>query len=194
MFALIFENKVVEVSQNKFPVAKSMEWVECDENVQTGWYYIGQTFKKTLESEAEILIRRKKEKAQEIQAVRDAKNIEPIKDTSAEIIDGESNNLTGVNTFFIFYTNRHPTNPAADPTALLTNAIVLNQTVPYSSRDLNGNKVTVAITPAIARSLAAHLALRNNNNYKLADVIVNAINNAVSEDAVNAITWSVDYL
>ncbi len=136
----------------------------------------------------------KAKKIQEIKAVRDAKNIDPITDTQAEIIDDYTGRSIGVTSYFVFYTNRHPTNPAADPTALLTNAIVLNQTVPYSSRDLNGNKVTVAITPSIARSLAAHLALRNNNNYKLADAIVNAINNATTEDAVNAITWSVDYL
>lgn len=136
----------------------------------------------------------KTKKITEIKAVRDAKNIEPITDTQAEIINEDSGESMGANSYFVFYTNRHPTNPAADPTALLTNAIVLNQTVPYSSRDLNGNKVTVAITPSIARSLAAHLASRNNNNYKLADAIVNAINNATTEDAVNAITWSVDYL
>lgn len=136
----------------------------------------------------------KTKKIQEIKAIRDGKNIEPITDTQAEIINKDSGEAMGADSYFVFYTDRHPTNPAADPTALLTNAIVLNQTVPYSSRDLNGNKVTVAITPSIARSLAAHLALRNNNNYKLADAIVNAINDATTEDAVNAITWSVDYL
>lgn len=143
---------------------------------------------------AQQLDQAKNKKIQEIKAVRDAKNIEPITDTQAEIINEDSGESMGANSYFVFYTNRHPTNPAADPTALLTNAIVLNQTVPYSSRNLNGNKVTVAITPSIARSLAAHLALRNNNNYKLADAVVKAINDAATEDAVNAITWSVDYL
>lgn len=135
----------------------------------------------------------KAKKIQEIKTIRDGKNIEPITDYSAKTFDNEGD-LTDVNTFFVFHTNRHPTNPAADSTALLTNAIVLDQTVPYSSRDLSGDKVTVAITPDIARSLAAHLALRNNNNYKLADAIVNAINAATTEEEVNAITWSVDYL
>ena len=140
------------------------------------------------------LIEIKAKKIQEIKTIRDAKNIESITDTQAEIINEDSGEAMGSDSYFVFYTNRHPTNPAADPTALLINAIVLKQTVPYSSRDLNGNKVTVAITPAMARSLAAHLALRNNNNYKLADAIINAINAATTEEEVNAITWSVDYL
>lgn len=194
MFALIFENKVVEISQKEFPVAESMQWVECDENAQTGWYYVNQTFKKTLESEAEVLIRRKKEKIQEIKAVRDAKNIEPITYTSAEILNEDGVVGTGTSTFFVFHTSRHPTNPAADPSAILTGILMLNQAIPYSTKDISGAKVTVEITPSIARSLAAHLALRNNNNYKLADAIINAINAATTEDEVNAITWSVDYL
>lgn len=194
MFALIFENKVVEISQKKFPVAESMQWVECNESVQTGWHYVNQTFKKTLESETEILIRCKKEKIQKIKAIRDAKNIEPITDTSAEIINEDSGEAIGLNTFFVFHTSRHPTNPAADPSAILTGIIMLNHAVPYSTKDISGAKVTVEITPAIARSLAAHLALRNNNNYKLANAIVNAINAATTEEEVNAITWNVDYL
>lgn len=136
----------------------------------------------------------KAQKIAEIKSIRDSKNIEPIIDTEAEIISEDSGKALGSNSYFVFYTNRHPTNPAADPTALLTNAIVLNQNVPYSSRDPQGNKITVLITPNLARSLAAHLALRNNNNYKLADAIVNAINAASTQEEVEAITWSVDYL
>lgn len=136
----------------------------------------------------------KAKKVQEIKAVRDAKNIEPIMDISAEIINEDSGEAMGSNTFFVFHTSRHPTNPAADPSAILTGIIVLNRAVPYSTKDISGAKVTVEITPTIARSLAAHLALRNNNNYKLADAIVNAINAATTEEEVNAITWSVDYL
>lgn len=136
----------------------------------------------------------KAKKIQEIKAVRDAKNIEPITDTSAEIINEDSGEAMGSNTFFVFHTSRHPSNPAADPSAILTGTIMLNHAVPYSTKDISGAKVTVEITPTIARSLAAHLALRNNNNYKLADAIVNAINAATTEEEVNAITWSVDYL
>lgn len=136
----------------------------------------------------------KAKKIQEIKAIRDAKNIEPITDTSAEIINEDSGEAMGLNTFFVFHTSRHPTNPAADPSAILTGIIMLNRAVPYSTKDISGAKVTVEITPAIARSLATHLALRNNNNYKLADAIVNAINAATTEEEVNAITWSVDYL
>lgn len=135
----------------------------------------------------------KAQKIAEIKIIRDEKNIEPITDTSAEILD-EDGSSSGVSTFFVFHTSRHPTNPAADPQAILSGVIIMNQTLPYSTRDISGAKVTIALTPAIARSLAAHLSLRNSNNYKLADAIVVAINAAETQEVVEAITWSVDYL
>ncbi len=135
----------------------------------------------------------KAQKIAEIKAIRDEKNIEPITDTSAEILN-EDGSGSGVSTFFVFHTSRHPNNPAADPASILTGALLLNQATPYSTRDISGAKVTIALTPAIARSIAAHLALRNSNNYKLADAIVIAINAAETQEAVEAITWSADYL
>lgn len=135
----------------------------------------------------------KAQKIAKIKAIRDEKNIEPITDTSAEILN-EDGSSSGVRTFFVFHTSRHPTNPAADPQAILSGVIIMNQTLPYSTKDISGAKVTIALTPAIARSIAAHLSLRNSNNYKLADAIVVAINAAETQEAVEGITWGVDYL
>lgn len=135
----------------------------------------------------------KTKKIQEIKAIRDGKNIEPITDCSAETFDSEGN-LTGVNTFFIFHTSRHPTNPAADPGSILTGTVIMNRATLYSTKDLSGEKVTVNLTPAIAQNIAAHLALRNNNNYKLSDAIEAAIKAATTQEEVEAITWNVSYL
>lgn len=139
------------------------------------------------------LDRLKAEKIAEIKAIRDEKNIEPITDTSAEILN-EDGSGSGVSTFFVFHTSRHPTNPAADPQAILSGVIIMNQTLPYSTKDISGAKVTIALTPAIARSIAAHLSLRNSNNYKLADAVIAAINAAKTQKAVEKITRSANYL
>lgn len=144
----------------------------------------------------------KANKITEIKAIRDAKNIEVVDDTQAIVLD-EEGNPTENTSYFIFYTNRHPTNPAADPGSILTGAVVLNQTIPYSTKSPEGEKITVALTPDIARSLSVHIALRNNNNYKLADVIteiINGLNPSVEKTEaqiraeIEAITWSVEYL
>ena len=135
----------------------------------------------------------KSNKIAEIKSVRDFKNLEPILDTSAEILNTDDES-TGQFTFFVFHTTRHPVNPAADPTVILTNAIVTNQPIPYSTVSLSGQKVTVKITPSLAKTIVAHLALRNNNNYKLANAIIEAINAASTKEAVDTITWSVEYL
>jgi hypothetical protein len=135
----------------------------------------------------------KAQKIVEIKAIRDAKNIETIVDTQAATLD-EEGNATGNSSYFIFYTSRHPTNPAADPSGILTGAIVLNQTIPYSTKSPSGEKITVAITPEIARSLSVHIALRNNNNYKLSDAIEAAVKAASTQEEVEAITWNVSYL
>ncbi len=135
----------------------------------------------------------KAKKITEIKAIRDAKNIEVITDTQAATLD-EEGNPTGQTSYFIFYTSRHPTNPAADPGSILTGAVVLDQTIPYSTKSPSGEKITVALTPEIARSLSLHIALRNNINYKLSDAIEAAIKAATTQEEVEAITWDVSYL
>lgn len=46
MKALIFQNKVVDISDVEFPVCKEMYWVDCDENTKTGYDYVNNTIKK----------------------------------------------------------------------------------------------------------------------------------------------------
>lgn len=132
-------------------------------------------------------------KIEEIKAIRDSKNVEPIVEVSAEILNANGQG-SGIFTFFVFHTDRHPINPAADPSSILTNAIVLNQSIAYSTKTVSGEKVTINLTPALAKNIAAHLGLRNNNNYVLADAIVVAIMAASTKEKVEAITWSVKYL
>ncbi|CAB4213312.1 hypothetical protein UFOVP1451_3 [uncultured Caudovirales phage] len=135
----------------------------------------------------------KAKKIADIKAIRDTKNVETLVDTQASTLDAEGN-PTGNSSYFVFYTSRHPTNPAADPSGILTGAMLLNQTIPYSTKSPSGEKITVAITPEIARSLSVHIALRNNNNYKLSDAIEAAVKAATSQEEIEAITWNVSYL
>jgi hypothetical protein len=132
-------------------------------------------------------------KIAEIKAIRDSKNVEAIVDTSAEILNTNGAG-SGAFTYFAFYTDRHPINPAADPSSILTNAIVLNQSIAYSTQTVLGKNVTINLTPSLAKSIAAHLGLRNNNNYALANAIIVAINAASTKEQVEAITWNVKYL
>lgn len=130
----------------------------------------------------------KKTKIAEIKAIRDSKNIEPITDIQALILN-EDGTSTGQSSYFIFYTSRHPTNPASDPSSILTGAVVLNLTIPYSTNSTSGEKIIAALTPEIARTISAKLMLRNNQNYKLFDVIEASVKAASSIEEVEAITW-----
>ena len=44
MKALIHENSVVQIEASEFPVAPSLIWVDCDDDVETGWSYDGSSF------------------------------------------------------------------------------------------------------------------------------------------------------
>lgn len=135
----------------------------------------------------------KTKKITEIKSIRDSKNIEPITDIQAATLN-EDGSPTGQSSYFIFYTSRHPTNPAADPTSILTSAVVLNSTVPYSTSSPSGEKIIAALTPEIARAISTNMMLRNNGSYKLSDAIEAAVKAASSIEEVEAITWNEKYL
>lgn len=128
-------------------------------------------------------------KIAEIKALRDSKNIEPITNEKAFLIDKTTGQITKLESNFAFHTNRHPVNPASDPTSILAGVVVLNSAIPYSTKDLDGNKIVISLTPEIARALSAHLVRRNNANYKLSDTIEAEIKSALSIEEVEAITW-----
>ena len=44
MKALVFNEKVVEISENEFPVSKDFIWVDCDNDVKTNFSYINGVF------------------------------------------------------------------------------------------------------------------------------------------------------
>ena len=106
MFALIFENNVVEIADKKFPVAKPLKWVKCNESVQVGWFYVSKKFRQSLKSNEELLNEAKKKKIVEIKATRDQKNIEPIIGNKAFLIN-DSGKKTKKTSDFLFCTNRH---------------------------------------------------------------------------------------
>ncbi|NBV06796.1 MAG: hypothetical protein EBS06_06130 [Proteobacteria bacterium] len=134
----------------------------------------------------DLLAKAKLKKIAEIKSIRDQKNIEPITDFEAFLLD-EEGNKTKQQSYFIFYTNRHQTNPASDPDSIISRALDLGS-VPYFTKDLIGNKINIELTSKIAASLRQHIAQRNNDNYKLSSSIEVEINNATTIEEIEAIT------
>ena len=186
MFALIFENKVVEISENKFPVSKPMKWVECDDKIKVEWFYDGKKFKRSLKSDNEVLAEEKVQKILQVKSARDQKNIKPITDCKAFVLD-DSGNKTAKESYFLFYTNRHPTNPASDPEAIISRVLDLGA-MPYFTEDTQGNKISVELTPEIARSLRQLIAQKNNQNYKISYITEASVKNAKTTEEVEIIS------
>ncbi len=127
----------------------------------------------------------KAKKISEIKAIRDAKNIEPITDYQGFLID-EEGTVTTQESYFVFYTNRHQTNPASDPDSIISRVMDLGS-IPYFTIDANGNKITIQLTTELATSLRQRIAERNNNNYKINSLIEVEINSAQTKEEVEAI-------
>jgi len=54
MKALIFDNKVVEISKKEFEVHSGLSWVDCDDNVEVGDSYNGSVFLSNKPTQEEI--------------------------------------------------------------------------------------------------------------------------------------------
>ncbi len=133
----------------------------------------------------DILAKIKLEKIAKIKSIRDQKNIEPITDQQAFLID-ENGSTTSQESYFVFYTNRHQTNPASDPEAIISRTIALGS-MPYFTKDNEGGKITIELTAEIAATLRQRISERNDNNYKLSSSLETEINKAQSIEEVEAI-------
>jgi hypothetical protein len=127
----------------------------------------------------------KAKKIAEIKAIRDSKNIEPITDHKGFLID-EEGATTAQESYFIFHTNRHQTNPTSDPDSIISRVLDLGA-IPYFTKDISGNKITIQLTAELATSLRQRIAERNNNNYRLSSLIEVEINSAQTKEEVEAI-------
>ncbi len=135
--------------------------------------------------EEDVLAKIKSEKITQIKLIRDQKNIEPITNQKAFLID-ENGSTTSQESYFVFYTNRHQTNPASDPEAIISRTIALGS-MPYFTKDNEGKKITIELTAEIAAILRQRISERNDNNYKLSSSLETEINNAQSIEEVEAI-------
>jgi len=68
MFALIQNSKVIQIENSKFPVAKDLNWIDCDSSITTDHFYINGEFKITDKSDEEFLSEKKSEKISEIKS------------------------------------------------------------------------------------------------------------------------------
>lgn len=50
MYALVSNEKVIQVESEMFPVAGLLTWIECNEDVKSGWHYINSEFKEDIRS------------------------------------------------------------------------------------------------------------------------------------------------
>ncbi len=134
----------------------------------------------------DILAKTKLEKIAKIKSIRDQKNIEPITDQQAFLID-ENGSTTSQESYFVFYTNRHQTNPASDPEVIISRAIALG-TMPYFTKDNEGKKITIELTAEIAATIRQRISERNDSNYKLSNTLESEISSAESAEEVEAIS------
>lgn len=132
----------------------------------------------------DLLAKAKQEKISKIKFIRNQKNTESITDFKAFLLDGE--NKTEQESHFVFYTNRHQTNPASDPAAIISRATELGS-MPYFTKDLEGKKIAIELTAEIAASLKQRIFERNDNNYKVSSSIEEAINKAQTIEELEAI-------
>lgn len=136
------------------------------------------------------LLKIKEAKIAEIKTIRDQQNIEPIVDQKAFLLDS-GGNKTAQESNFIFYTNRHPSNPASDPASILSAVMILGNPIPYFTEDSEGNKIAVEIDVEVARNLAYALAQRNNTNYKSGDAFEASIMAAETIEEIESITRNI---
>ena len=127
----------------------------------------------------------KLQKISQIKLIRDQKNTAPLTNYKAFLIDDEGNK-TAQESYFVFYTNRHQSNPASDSESIISRAIELGS-MPYFTKDLEGKKITIELTAEIAALLKQRIFERNDNNYKVSGSIEETINNAQSIEELEAI-------
>lgn len=133
----------------------------------------------------DLLAKAKLEKIAKIKSLRDQKNIEAISDYQGFVIDAEGN-VTEQESYFVFYTNRHQTNPASDPDSIIARVLDLGA-IPYFTKNPDGNQLTIQLTAELATSLRQRITERNNNNYKLSRLIEAEINSAQTLEEIEAI-------
>jgi hypothetical protein len=194
MFALILENKVVDLSEIDFPVASPLQWIECSEEVERDWLYEDGEFKPTDKSSEELLEIAINSKIAEMKSYRDQLNITAITSKQGKTINPQTGELSEGLTNFYFYTKRHDSNPASDPTSVLTAVLVMQSSTPYVTKDLDNNPIIISLDVPLAIALSSELVAVNNYNYKLYSLIETAIKNCETVEDVNAITWNDSYL
>lgn len=127
----------------------------------------------------------KLQKISQIKLIRDQKNTAPLTDYKAFLIDDEGNK-TAQESYFVFYTNRHQSNPASDPESIISRATELGSML-YFTKDLEGKKVTIELTAEIAALLKKKNFERNDGNYKVSTSLEEAINNAQTVEELETI-------
>lgn len=150
MFALIFENRVVDIANQDFPVISTMQWVECDISVKIGWLFVDGIFKESNLSDPEILENAKNQKIAQLKINRaNEMELTTPKQGSLQVyeIDGV------VRTFKI---------KISDIAVLNSRIIRLQNAITGTTAqwtDIDGNRLDLTLDQF--RNLASHLDVRD---------------------------------
>lgn len=193
MYALILNNKVVQVSETQFPVSNELHWEDCTSDVKSGWFYDNGEFKSTLDTPEQILASAKELKVKEFKDLRDTKNIEPITSLEGRVITN-AGVLTETLSSFTFYTKRHDTNPASDPTSVLSAVLSTSTATPYATKDGNGNPIIINLDLSLALQLVGLIKQKNNDNYRLFLILEESVNSKNTVEEIEALTWDESLL
>lgn len=179
MFALIKDNKVVQVSNSQFPVSE-MQWIECDDSVKTGFNFINNEFKSDSELNSLSLNEMKLNKLNELDSYHF---------NNTEIRQCKINN------YFILQLSGEGRSLIQEQISLLTQKIKLNLvTEEDASFEYFYNGGSIEITLVQLRQIYVAMLDIVNSNYQNYKAETYLIKNLGSVEAVESHDFTVNYL
>ena len=164
MKALILENKVVDIAEKEFPVAPAMSWVDCDDTVKVGWFYINEELKESDLSDEELLSLTKESKITQMKLNRDLSLESPM-------VSVKANEYGTDNEVYFEFQTKSTGNSLTEPATIIFRALSY-PSIKYSCNIIEGEdkrKGYVEITTPVAEDLSSHLQLRATTNIQYAN-------------------------
>lgn len=180
MKALIFENKVVQLTESEFPVSSSMQWQDCDDSVQVGYFFIDDQFKETNLSDADFLEQQKSKKLKEL---------DDYHFNSPEIREMK------INDYFILSLSGNGRNLIVEQIQNLEQKIQLNITTTEEAifeYFYNGGSIEINLLQL--KQLYTFMLNVVNTNYGIYKNYIHEIKNLSTTEEVKAYNFTANYL
>ena len=180
MKALIFENKVVDLSESEFPVTSNMKWKDCDDSIKIGYFFINNQFKETDLSDEDFFYSKKSNKLQEL---------DNYHFNSSEIREMKINN------YFILSLSGNGRALIAEQIQNLDQQIKLNIITEESAIfEYFYNEGSIEVTLVQLRQLYIFMLNVVNINYGIYKDHIHAIKNLSTIEEVEAYDFTANYL